>query len=84
MATPSYQGLQQMTASSSWFGSWLNATPAYAGAGQSAPAASMFGSTAPAYKPAPVKPAVGDSELMASDDSDACAPTAFAIVVPRQ
>ena len=72
-----------MTASSSWFGSWLSTTPAYAGAGQSAPSTSMFGSTAPAYKPAPVKPAVEDPQV-ASDDSDACAPTAFAIVVPRQ
>ena len=83
MATPSYQGLQQVNAASSWFGSWLNSTPAYAGTGQSAPSASMFGSSVPAYKPAPANPTVTDPQSVTSD-CDACAPTAFAIVVPRQ
>jgi len=83
MATPTYQGLQRVNAGSSWFGSWLNSTPVYAGGGQSAQPASMFGSSVPAYKPAPTNPAVADPQSVTSEDSDACAPTAFAIVVPR-
>ncbi len=86
MATPTYKGPGQPAADNGGFlaglGSWFGgSTPAYAGKGQPS---SGSGGAAPAYKPAPAKPAASalapgvtviDGEPLGSDS--------IALVIPR-
>jgi hypothetical protein len=83
MATPSYKGLNQPAAASSFWsglGSWLGggSTPGYAGEGQPSSSSTGFlGASTPAYK---AGPSSGQSRAMVPTDFP---PGPFAIVVPR-
>ena len=99
MTTPIYKG-QAPAARDGWLGglgSWFGgaSTPAYAGGGQPSPGTSGYlAGSAPAYKPAPVKPSpaptpaaptatAASSAMPASEDPCAVGISPFALVIPR-
>ena len=84
MTTPTYKGQGQPLASSGWLGglgSWFGgvSTPAYAGKGQPSSGTSGYlAGSAPAYKPAPVKPSPAPASAAPAATAASTAPTGAA------